>query len=414
MIGGGRGIVNGEVAYLPDIFCWDGYNLLGGTMSHEVIATNLRRFRTARGLTQEQVAEASGISRVAYRNLETGVSAPRPETLHALARALDVAVGDLATPVPELRHVRFRSFRRLNTREQILLNVGRWLRDFNDLEDILDDRVEHTLRSLASDLSGGDASPEEAAFLVRRRLGLTPEEPVRDICGLLEANGIKVLPLRIASDAFFGLSVAETDGGPAVVVNTWERISVERWIFTAAHELGHLILHLQDYEADRKDEEERHEKEANLFAAHFLMPHEVFRKEWEETYGMALVDRVLKIKRMFRVSYRTVLYRLSESSSFGPGIWRRFQAEYQHLHGRTLLKDDEPEALAADAFRATFPEPSRAGEPEDLSPADFMEDRLLRLVRQAVEREEITLSRGAEILGMSLLEMRQLASSWVG
>jgi len=57
-----------------------------------------------------------------------------------------------------------------------------------------------------------------------------------DVCELLEDNGVKVYPLCIANDEFFGLSVAKDDGGPAVVVNVWERISVERWIFTAAHD----------------------------------------------------------------------------------------------------------------------------------------------------------------------------------
>jgi len=379
-------------------------------MSYEPIGANLRRLRGALGMTQEQVAAASGISRVAYRNLETGASAPRVETLHALAKALEVRLQDLVSPAAELRHVRFRSFRRLNTREQILITVERWLRGFNDLEDILDDRTEYTLRGLG----GVERSATEAAFQVRTRFGLRPSEPVRDICGLLEANGVKVLPLKIASDAFFGLSVAGEDGGPAVVVNTWDRISVERWIFTAAHELGHLVLHLDDYGLDQKEEEEKQEREANVFASHFLMPQVVFDKEWDDTYGLAFVDRVLKVKRMFRVSYRTVLYRLSEVSRLGTGVWRQFQGEYQRRHGRTLLKDDEPEALASDAFRATFPESSRAGEPEDLSPADFMEDRLLRLVRRAVESDTITLARGAEILGISLRDMRQLSASWVG
>jgi Zn-dependent peptidase ImmA (M78 family)/transcriptional regulator with XRE-family HTH domain len=379
-------------------------------MSYEPIGVNLRKFRSALGMTQEQVAAAAGISRVAYRNLETGASAPRVETLHALAKALEVRLQDLVSPAAELRHVRFRSFRRLNTREQILITVERWLRGFNDLEGILNDRIEYTLRGIG----GVEQSAAAAASQVRTRFGLRPSEPVRDICGLLEANGVKVLPLKIASDAFFGLSVAAEDGGPAVVVNTWDRISVERWIFTAAHELGHLVLHLDDYGLDQKEEEEKHEREANVFASHFLMPQIVFDKEWEDTYGLAFVDRVLKVKRMFRVSYRTVLYRLSEASRFGTGVWRRFQGEYQRRHGRTLLKDDEPEALASDAFRATFPESSRAGEPEDLSPADFMEDRLLRLVRRAVESDTITLARGAEILGISLQDMRQLSASWVG
>ncbi len=51
---------------------------------------------------------------------------------------------------------------------------------------------------------------------------------------------------------------------------------------------------------------------------------------------------------------------------------------------------------------------------ERLSKADFVEDRLSRLVRRAIDKSAITLSRGAEILGLSLQEMRELSASWVG
>ena len=239
-------------------------------------------------------------------------------------------------------------------------------------------------------------------------------EDNRDLCGLLEANGVKVLSLRVASDAFFGLSVAPQDGGPAVAVNTWERISVERWIFSAAHELGHLVLHLTDYDIQHQDESRDREKEANLFAAYFLMPEEVFWKEWQDTYGMAFVDRVLKVKRMFRVSYKTVLYRLATSSKSSTNLWQAFQMAYRDRHRRSLMKEDEPEALAADAFRASYPEASRAGEPEELSRVDFMEARLSKLVRRGVEDGAISLARGAEVLGLTLKQMRDLAASWVG
>jgi Zn-dependent peptidase ImmA (M78 family) len=245
-------------------------------------------------------------------------------------------------------------------------------------------------------------------------MGLHEDEPIRDLCGLLEARGIKVLPLPVASDAFFGLSVAPIDGGPAVVVNTWDRISVERWIFSAAHELGHLILHLADYEIEAKEEAEAEEREANVFAAHFLMPNGAFQKEWSSTYGMAFVDRVLKVKRIFRVSYRTVLYRLAEGRKNKGEIWKAFQVDHKRRYGKTLLKHDEPKTVATDAFRASFPEPSPAQEPERLSQADFVEDRLSRLVRKAIDQSAITLARGAEILGLSLPEMQELSTSWVG
>ena len=253
----------------------------------------------------------------------------------------------------------------------------------------------------------------QMAARVREHLGIGGDEPIRDICGLLEAQGIKVGPVPTASQGFFGLSVAPSDGGPAIVVNTWDRISVERWIFTAAHEFGHLVLHLADYDVRQTDETEEHEKQANAFAAAFLMPGTAFRKEWDETYGLTLVERVLKVKRIFRVSYRTVLHRLAESGSVQGNIWARFQSDFQRRHGRVLLRNHEPEALAKDTFRANFPENLAAAEPEHLSPVDFPGDRLSRLVRRAIEGEEISLGRGAEILGRSLQDMRNLSASWV-
>lgn len=387
-------------------------------MDQGTIAANLRRLRKVLNLTQDEVAERAGLSRAGYRNIESRKSAPRASTLEALAEALGVRLQELVTPVQPLQRVRFRSFKRLRTREGILSDVARWLADFNELEEILGDRQDYTLagleRSPARLKRSRKTSPEDLAGEVRRRFGLGPREPVRDICGLLEANGIKVLPLRVASDAFFGLSVAPEDRGPAVVVNTWERISVERWIFSAVHELGHLVLHRSAYDIEREEEAKAEEKEANLFAGYFLMPQAVFCDEWDDTLGLAFLDRILKVKRIFQVSYKTVLYRLAETADLETNVWQRFQSEYRARHGRTLMKEDEPHALAADAFQASFPEASKAGEPENLSRADFMVDRLSRLARRGVDSGAISLGRAAEILGLSLPEVRSLAASWVG
>lgn len=382
---------------------------------NRIIAENVRRIRHERGMTQNEVAAAGGFSRAGYRKIEAGESLPRTETLQSIARALQVPVRDLVTPIRALEKVRFRSFRRLRSRGQVLARVSRWLEDFGELEEMLRDRQPYRLADAMNATYGeAESSPELAAASVREAFGLSPWEPIRDICGLLESKGIKVLPVEIASDAFFGLSVAPGDGGPAIVVNTWKRISVERWIFTAAHELGHLVLHLHEYNVGEQQETERHEQEANRFAGHFLMPDEVFWQEWEETYGMAFIDRILKVKRMFRVSYRTVLFRLAQSMQDPTEVWKKFQVAYKRQHGRTLLKADEPEALVVDEFRASSPEALRAGEPDNLSASDFQEDRLVSLVRRAVEDGLITLSRAAEILGFSLREMRQLSAAWMG
>ncbi|MFM7008922.1 MAG: ImmA/IrrE family metallo-endopeptidase, partial [Betaproteobacteria bacterium] len=215
--------------------------------------------------------------------------------------------------------------------------------------------------------------------------------------------------------AFLGLSVSEEDGGPAVIVNTWERLPVEHWIFSAAHELAHLLLHLQAYQVDEELEDKDQERDADAFASHFLMPEAVFRREWNDTVGMPLFDRVLKVKRVFRVSWRTVLYRLSEEISDlnqRKGLWIHFSNAYKKINSKVLLKMDEPQGVGTDAYRDLSDLHKAGPEPAGMDRHDFQGDRLWRLVYQATMEGDITLARGSEILGIKLNEMRDLAESW--
>ena len=382
-------------------------------MDNMIIGNNLRRIRKDKKLSQDQIAEMAGISRIAYRNIETGSSAPKVSTLQSLAAALDIKLADLLTSVKVLKHVRYRSYKRMNRRDSILIGVGKWLDEYNYLEDLLEQKEPYLFAGFPEQIPHdliGIARAKQAAQLARQALGLNGSDSIRDIAGLIEDNGIKLYPIKLVSDGFFGLSVSEYDGGPAIIVNVWERISVERWIFSAAHELGHLLLHLDSYDVDQIAEDTNQEVEASVFASNFLMPEEPFQSEWQETAGLDLVDRVFKLKSIFNVSYKTVLYRLSEQ--LGNEIWSRFYMAFTHKYGYSLKKSDEPMAIQPSCFYGD-PEILRANEPEAISHRHFVEDRLSRLVRLAVESEKITLSRGAEILGYDLIKMREIVSSWV-
>jgi len=370
------------------------------------IGANVARLRLDRDLTQEGLAGKAGISRVALGKIERGAVIPRAATLGGLAKALKVPIDELVMPTRPLDGVRFRADKQVHAREQILAQVSKWLDAYAGLERDLDDDVEFGFQIK---LTQG-TEPAKAAQLARTTAGLGPEEPVRDICGLLEEHGVKVLLFETQRDSFFGLSIGPVGGGPAVVVNTWERISVERWIFTAAHELGHLLLHPSEYQRNRTEVPAKTEREADEFASEFLMPDKAFVKEWSETRGHPLLFRVLKVKRIFRVSYKTVLYRLSQAHGYPSEIWRTFQRQHRTHFGKTLRKADEPAAMQRSEFAWNW---RRAGEPEGLSPYDFVEDRLGRLVRKAVEKQRISLGRAAEIFGITRNEMRTRAREWV-
>jgi Zn-dependent peptidase ImmA (M78 family) len=215
---------------------------------------------------------------------------------------------------------------------------------------------------------------------------------------LLESCGIKILALPYSSDAFNGLSVGEDDKGPAIIINTWERISIERQIFSTAHELGHLLMHLSDYDGKARSEDKTQERDANLFAGYFIMPEQGFDSEWAETAGMPFVERVMKVKSIFKVSYKTVLYRLKQKGIVDDMIWLRFQKLFEAKYDKKLSYKEEP-----------FPERS---EPFGLKPFDFYADRLSRLVRKAVEEEKISISRAAEILDVSSEHMLERIAEW--
>jgi transcriptional regulator with XRE-family HTH domain len=58
--------------------------------------SHLALLRKSKGMSQEALAEASGLSLRAVQRIEGGETSPRPHTIKVIAQALDVQVGELA------------------------------------------------------------------------------------------------------------------------------------------------------------------------------------------------------------------------------------------------------------------------------------------------------------------------------
>ena len=377
-----------------------------------VVRENLARLRLDRESTQRRLAERAGLSRGAVGRIERGLVTPRTETLEALAAALGAGLGDLVLPVRPLRSVRFRALAPGRGREQILAEVSKWLDDYRLLEDRLGDSPEFGFRSARR--RDPAESPHAVAGAARNAAGLSPDAPLSDLCRLLEDHGVKVLPLRTRRDSFSGLSVGPEDGGPAVVVNTGERIPVERRIFTAARELGHLLLHSDEYdraaaippEADARESE----RAADAFAGEFLMPETAFGPAWDTTLGDPFLSRVRKVERIFGVSCRTVLDRLIATGRANREAWDTFRAGHEEQYGRAPDETAETFPITESEART----PWRADEQDGLSDNEFGRNRRSRLVRRGIEEEVITLGRAAEILGLRRTALRGWMRGWLG
>jgi len=61
----------------------------------EALSANISRFRQARGWSQDQLAEAIGISRVQVNRIENGHHTPGADILYSIADALGVTTDQL-------------------------------------------------------------------------------------------------------------------------------------------------------------------------------------------------------------------------------------------------------------------------------------------------------------------------------
>lgn len=373
-------------------------------MGIQDLGDNIRRHMKIRGLTIPRLSAKMGMGTAALSNLLNGKAEPKSSTLIKLAGALDVSFQELLADAPLLQSLRFRTAKTLSGREkaerdQLRHDTAIWLSDYQFLEDALDKRLRFKLAN------SFHQDPGKAAMGVRRALEIDAKKPIYDMSELMENAGIK---LRIRPFGFkktFGLSVGEKNGGPAIVVNAEPGIPVERQIFTIAHELGHLILHKNSYDAAREIEDDDEERGANSFAGIFLIPDEGLRKDWDESKGLHWVERVLHVKKIYKVSYMTILVRLGQ---LYPELKDRpliaeFRSAYADLYKHDLKDHYEPNAIQG---------PVASIDPQELDTSDLIEDRFARLVRAAYEKELISISRAGEMLNRSLEDIRALVRAW--
>lgn len=356
------------------------------------VGKNIQRIRIMKGLSQVDCADKSGITRLALANIEKNASNPKSSTVMAIAATLGVPMHELFRAAPTMHAVRFRSKKALSTRERNereyeLIRLSQWLADYHEVEEFVGDTKPFALERLTA--QGPVAMAQEA----RKALGLSDHEPIYGIGGLLAKAGIKLYVFNLASmKKVFGLSVGVGEGGPVIGINCDPSISIERRIFTAAHELGHVLMHHASYDVDEVTEHDQEEKEADMFAGEFLMPDAAFRHAWNATRGEAFVDRVLQIKRIFRVSYKVVLHRLIvDGGHDSQHIHMKFATEYQRKYSQTLKDHFEPDGLVEH---------------------DFVNDGFTGLVRDALEKEAISMSRAAEMLGITMTELRERFTEW--
>ena len=155
-----------------------------------------------------------------------------------------------------------------------------------------------------------DVTPEEAAYALRDAWGLG-RDPIDNIISVVEQHGILVTSFSTSTDDVdaFSQFVGTADMPTYLIAYSNNKTSAARIHFDIAHELGHICLHewSEDIEELSKEEFKRREREANDFAAAFLLPEETFRKDAEA--GPQTIIYYKQLKKKWKVSIAAMIRR---------------------------------------------------------------------------------------------------------
>lgn len=200
---------------------------------------------------------------------------------------------------------------------------------------------------------GNIESPGEAACALRDYWGLS-DGPIDNIIRTVEQNGILVTTFATDTDDIDAFSQFVEFGNESIylIAISNNKDSAARINFDVAHELGHIILHewSEDEEAISREEFKNKEKEANEFAAAFLMPEKEFAKE--VSLDSQNLDYYIQLKRKWRVSIVAMLYRACSLEIITPNQYQYMMRIMQNKGWRksepldSIIRTPKPSLLS--------------------------------------------------------------------
>ncbi len=307
----------------------------------------IRQAREWNRLTQTDLADAIEVAQTTIAHLESGRFQPSKEVVDALSARLGVPPTffdrDDPPQFPE-GSLRFRGH------ADLALIDKREAQRYAEIEleayMLMMKRVRNKIRMSIPQLSDESIGAVEAARLTRGQLGVSPDTPIPYLLRLLEENGVLVfaLPMRLQKrDAYSlwtgssGLWSTTSTRYPVMVLSG--DTPPDRVRLSAAHELGHLILH----QAVRGPTAEL-EREAMVFAAEFLMPEDVMR---EQIVPPVTLSELATLKVRWRVSIQALIMRAHELEIVTK---RQYNYLHEQLRGRGW-KTEEPVELSPEKPR---------------------------------------------------------------
>lgn len=274
--------------------------------------------RGFRGLSQSELARRAGVTQALVSKLENGlILDPTPETINSLASALHVPsvfffVEDRIIGLPQY-HYRKRS--KLGKKATLKIEAETNLRRMH---------IDRLLRSY--DMSYADDFPSidldrmqwsaaEAAQKIRQ-LWLLPRGPIENLTEVIERAGAIIIQCDFDTALIDAVSFRLPKIPPLIFMNV--AMPGDRYRFTLAHELAHMILHNQPCT------DEDMENQADEFASEFLLP----EREVRPYLANPSLGKLARVKAYWKTSIKSLIYRSHKIKLITPSQYTGLNVNY--------------------------------------------------------------------------------------
>lgn len=289
--------------------------------------------REYRALTQKELADAASVKQPQIAMIEGGIDGSASiETIAAISKALNFPMEFFYQSEPRLgfgsSSVYYRKMSAITAADRksisSLTNLTRI-----GLKRLLDAvEVDADLALPKVDLDVLDGSPSKAASIVRAAWSL-PDGPIQNLTNLVERAGVIIIESDFGTRGISGTGMRLANLPPLIFVN--RALPPDRYRFTIAHELGHLVLH----DAPR----ETMEDEADEFASELLMQRSEFKVSVSQFDGRPTLRHLIALKPYWKVAISAMIMRMGQLEIISGEAKRSFFIQMSNMKMRL----DEPQ-----------------------------------------------------------------------
>jgi Zn-dependent peptidase ImmA (M78 family)/DNA-binding XRE family transcriptional regulator len=285
-------------------------------------ADMLKLARDAREFTQADLAKAAGVTQALVSKIENGlITQPSSEVVDHLAAATKFP------PCFFYQNERVIGFPHFHYRKRARLGI-KALAHIGALINLRRQHVTKLLRSYEAaptkpipqiDLDEKGLTPEKVAEQLRA-YWMLPRGPISNVVDLIEQAGGIVILCRFKTALLDGISFRAEGLPPLFFMN--RDVSGDRFRFSLAHELGHIVFH------GSPDDDGKMEDEAHRFAAALLMP----ASEIKPYLANPKLSTFARVKAYWKVSIKALIKRAYDLKLVTDNQYRWLNVQYSRAY----------------------------------------------------------------------------------